>query len=129
MLDTYLRISFILSMGMAVTAIVGLIPLLFMQHFIFKKVLDPTYFNSKHYSAYELSIFDSFPLFLIKTIGYIKAIIFPSTMRRKFEKNILIPKEHPMIYLLAWLTILILFISSLIIINIGIMAIIIYINN
>ncbi len=126
MLDTYLRISFILSMAMAINGIVGLIPLLLLQHFIFKKTLDPTYFNNKYYSNYEISIFDSFPLFLIKTIGYIKAIVFPGTMRRKFKENILNPKERPVIYLLALLTIIILFISGLIIINIGVMSAVLY---
>ncbi len=110
-------------------AILGLIPLLFIQHFIFKKVLDPIYFNKAHYSAYELSIFDSFPLFLIKTIGYIKAIVFPNSMRRKFEKNILKPKDHLIIYSLAWITILILIISSFIIINIGFIAVVVYFIN
>lgn len=128
MIDTYIKLSFILLMVISVIGIVGLIPLLLIQYFIHKKVLDPIYFNSKHYSPYELSIFTSFPLLLIKTLGYIKAIVFPNTMRRKFKNNILIPKENPITYLLAWLTMIILICGALIIINTGISAYFHYIN-
>jgi hypothetical protein len=109
-------------MAISAIGIVGLIPLLLVQHFIHKKLLDPIYFNKEHYSDYELEIFTSFPLLLIKTLGYIKAIVFPKTMRRKFESNILTAKENPITYLLAWLTIIILICGALIIINTGISA-------
>ncbi len=109
-------------MGMSVISIVGFIPLLLIQHFIHKKILDPIYFNSKHYSDYELGIFTSFPLLLIKTIGYIKAIVFPNTMRRKFEKNILSAKNNPVTFLLAWLTMIIIICGGLILINTAVMA-------
>ena len=109
-------------------SLVIIIPLLLIQHFIYKRILDPTYFNSKYYSAYELAIFGSFPLFLIKTIGYIKAIVFPKTMRRKFKNNILKPKENPVVFLLAWATMLIIICCALILINTGIMAIVYYTN-
>jgi len=122
MIDTYIKISFILLMVISVIGIVGLIPLLLIQHFIHKKILDPIYFNNKHYSPYELNIFTTFPLLLVKTLGYIKAIVFPNTMRRKFKKNILTPKTNPITYLLAWLTMIILICGALIIINTGISA-------
>lgn len=109
-------------MAMSIIAIVGFIPLLLIQHFIHKKILDPIFFNSKHYSSYELEIFTSFPLLLVKTIGYIKAIVFPSTMRRKFESNILIPKNHPTTFVLAWVTMIFLILGGLIIINTAFMA-------
>jgi len=128
MLDTYILISTILFVILAVACFAGLIPLLFIQHFIYKKVLDPVYFNDQHYSTYELSIFDSFPLFLIKTIGYIKAIVFPNTMRRKFKDNILNSKEHPVIYFLACLTIFILAYGGIVLVNTVIMAIFFYSN-
>lgn len=98
MLEAYMRLSFSLFAIMAASVVVGLIPLLFIQTFIYKKLFDPSYFNKNHYSDYELSIFNSFPLFLIKTLGYIKAITFPKTMRMKFEENILNAKEKPLIY-------------------------------
>lgn len=109
-------------MVISVIGIVGLIPLLLIQHFIHKKILDPIYFNNKYYSPYELNIFTTFPLLLVKTLGYIKAIVFPNTMRRKFKKNILTPKKHPITYLLAWITMIILICGALIIINTGISA-------
>lgn len=122
MIDSYIRISFILLMAMSILAIVGFIPLLLIQHFIHKKILDPIFFNSKYYSSYELEIFTSFPLLLVKTIGYIKAIVFPSTMRRKFESNILVPKNHPATFILAWITMIFLILGGLIIINTFFMA-------
>ena len=102
---------------MSAIGAVVFIPLLFIQHFIYKKIFDPIYFNSKHYTDYELSIFDSFPLFLIKTIGYIKAIVFPGTMRRKFEHNILNPAERPVIYFLAWASIIMIAFAAIVLIN------------
>lgn len=128
MLDTYFKLSFILLMAMSFAGIICLIPLLFIQHLVYKKVLDPTYFNKKHYSDYEIAIFDSFPLFLIKTLGYIKAIVFPKTMRRKFENDILNPKDNPVIYVLAWITMLIIIFGGLVLINTGVVAIFYYSN-
>ena len=129
MIDTYIKISFILLMAISVIGIVGFIPLFLIQHFIHKKILDPVYFNNKHYSEYELSIFTTFPLLLIKTLGYIKAIVFPKLMRKKFKTNILNPKDNPMTYLLAWLTMLILIVGFLIFINTGISAYFHYTNS
>ena len=128
MLDAYFRLSFMLIMAMSVAALVVFVPLLLIQHFIYKKTLDPIYFNSEHYSPYELSIFTSFPLFFIKTIGYIKAIILPNTMRRKFKSNILKPQEKPLIYLLALFTMLIIIFFGLVIINTGIVGVFIYLE-
>lgn len=129
MIDSYIKISFILLMAISVVGIAGFLPLLLIQHFIHKKILDPILFNSKHYSEYELSIFSSFPLFLIKTLGYIKAIVFPNSMRKKFKQNILNPKNNPITYLLAWLTMLILIAGILILINTAISAFFHYTNN
>ena len=122
MIDTYIKISFILLMAISIVGIVGFIPLLLVQHFIHKKILDPIYFNPKHYSEYELSIFSSFPLLLIKTLGYVKAIVFPNTMRKKFNSNILSPKDNFITYILALLTMLIIICGGLMLVNTAIMA-------
>lgn len=114
---------------MAIAVFFLLIPLLFIQHKLHKKIFDPVYFNSNYYSSYELSIFSTFPLMFIKTLGYIKAIVFPNKMRLKFETDILQASEHPVIYTLALTTILILFISALVILNTGIAGILIYLSN
>ena len=126
MIDIYFKFSFILIMLMAVAIFVVFIPLLVVQHFLHKKLLDPVYFNSQYYSQYELEIFNSFPLMFIKTLGYIKAIALPSKMRRKFENDILSRRDHPAIYSLAILTLIILFLCALIIINTGVVGIFIY---
>jgi len=109
-------------MSLSAIGLVGFIPLLVLQHFIHKKILDPIYFNRDHYSSYELQIFSTFPLLIIKTLGYVKAIVFPSTMRKKFKNNIISPKENPGIFILAWLTMLILIFGGLVLINTAVMA-------
>jgi len=109
-------------MIISVIGIVGLIPLLLIQHFLHKAKLDPTYFNGNHFSKYELEIYTSFPLLLVKTIGYIKAVVFPETMRRKFKENIIKPKDEPLIFTLAWLTMIIIILSGIILINTAISA-------
>jgi len=129
MIDSYIKISFVFLMAISIIGIVGFIPLLVIQYFIHKKILDPVYFNNKHYSEYELSIFSSFPLFLIKTLGYIKAIVFPKLMRKKFKTNILNPKENPITYLLALITMLVLIVGFFILINTAISAYFHYANN
>ncbi len=128
MIDAYFNISFILIMLMVGAIFVIFIPLLFVQHFLHKKLLDPVYFNSHYYSQYELEIFNTFPLMFIKTLGYIKAIALPSKMRRKFVEDILNRRDHPAIYSLAILTLLILLLCTLIIINTGIVGLFIYFN-
>lgn len=50
-------------------------------------------------------------------------------MRRKFQTDILQASEHPVIYTLALITIMILIISALVILNTGIVGILIYTNN
>ena len=126
MIDTYYKLSFILLMGMSAAVIVGLIPLLLIQSFIYKKVFDPTYLNTNHFSLYEVSIFDSLPLSLIKTLAYIRAIIFPKTMLKRFKTRILNPKDKPIVYFLALLTILLIVFCSLVLINTGIVGVFIY---
>ena len=122
MLDSYIQISFILLMTLVAIGLVGLIPLLLIQHFLHKTKLDPTYFNSKHYSNYELQIFTSFPLLLVKTIGYIKAIVFPYTMRNKFKENIINSRDEPVIFFLAWLTMILIIYCVIVLINTAISA-------
>jgi len=129
MLDIYFQITFILIMSMAVIVFLGLLPLLIIQTQIFKKTLDPIYFNSNYFNEYELNIFDSFPLIFMKTLAYVRAIIFPQTMRKRFTLNILNRKDYPFLYLLALLTIIILIICTVILINTAISAAIFYSTN
>lgn len=114
---------------MAVIVFLGLLPLLIIQTQIFKKTLDPIYFNSNYFNEYELNIFDSFPLIFMKTLAYVRAIIFPQTMRKRFTLNILNRKDYPFLYLLALLTIIILIICTVILINTAISAAIFYSTN
>jgi len=128
MLDNYIFISTILFIGMGVALFAVLFPLLLILHFIYKNKLDPLYFNEEHFSTYELSIYNSFPLLLIKVIAYIRAITLPGTMRKRFEQNILQPKENPATYVLSLISIFIIAYCALVLINTVIMGIFFYSN-
>jgi len=123
MLDKYIMISTVLFLGMGAAIFIALFPLLLAQHIVYKKLLDPTYFNNNYFSLHELAIYNSFPLFLIKTIAYIRAIVFPKTMQKRFGTRIINPKEKKFIYFLAWLTMLIIIYCGLVLVNTTIMAI------
>ena len=129
MLETYMRLSFILMAIMSVSVIVGLIPLLIIQTFIYKKIFDSTYFNGNHFSINELAMFNSFPLYFIKTLAYVRAIVLPKTMSKRFKSKILKPKEKPLIYFLAWVTIFILIFGSVAIINFFLVGGLMYFND
>ena len=126
MIDTYYKLSFILIMAMSAMAIIGLAPLLFIQSFIYKRIFDSTYFNNNHFSLEELAMYGSFPLYFIKTLAYVRAMVFPNTMKKRFKTRILNPKEKPIIYLLSLVTILIIIFGSIAIKNMGIVGIFIY---
>jgi len=128
MIDKYIIISTVLFLGMGGAIFIVLFPLLLVQHFIYKKTLDPTYFNNNYFSLHELAIYNSFPLFLIKTIAYIRAIVFPRTMRKRFESKIIIPKENKVTYFLAWISMLIIIYCGIVLINTVIMAVLFYSN-
>jgi len=127
MLDSYINFSTYLFIGMGIGIFCILIPLLFVLHFAFKKHLDSAYFNENHFSLYELSIYKSFPLVYIKVLAYIRAIVLPETMRKRFKDNILVKKDHPMIYSLSFISILILAYSTIVLVNTFIFSVIYYI--
>jgi len=128
MFESYILISTVLFIGMGIALFAALFPLLLILHFIYKKKLDPLYFNEAHFSTYELSIFNSFPLLLIKVITYIRAIVLPGTMQNRFKNNILKPKENPVIYALSLISFLIIAYCGLVLINTVIMGIFFYTN-
>jgi hypothetical protein len=64
----------------------------------------------------------------MKTLAYVRAIVFPKTMLERFEKQILIPKENPLIYFIALITMLIIIYSTFVLINTAVMAVFFYLN-
>jgi len=128
MLESYILISTVLFIGMGIALFAALFPLLLILHFIYKKNLDPLYFNDTHFSAYELAIFKTFPLLLIKALTYVRAIVLPGTMQKRFKHNILQPKESPVTYALSLISILIIAYCALVLINTVIMGIFFYAN-
>ncbi|VAW52673.1 hypothetical protein MNBD_GAMMA07-2780 [hydrothermal vent metagenome] len=122
MLELYENITVILSLSLVITVPLTTI-LMFLQYYIHKKILDPTYYNTDHFSAGELVVFTTgYIFYLVKTLIYVRAITLPKTMRIRFKENILMFKDRPTIYLLAWFTLLLIAYGGLIIINIFIAA-------
>ena len=122
MLKLYENISVVISISLLVTVPLTTV-LLLIQYYIHKKILDPTYYNTNHFTAGELVIFSSgFFFYLYKTLAYVRAIVLPKTMRKRFEEDILTFKDHPVIYLLACFTMLLIAYGGLVIINFFIAA-------
>ena len=127
MVEQYINIS--VALFVATWIIVPtIIFLLGLQTFIYKKILDPFYFNDAHFNYYELSIFNSFPLFFMKTLAYIRAIVLPKTMLKRFNNPILIKDKIPVVYYLALLTMILIIITGVIFINSVLTGIVFYIN-
>jgi len=118
MLESYMNITAII-----VVALWGLAPaiviLLLVQYYIHKKILDPTYYNTDHFSSGELVVLTTgFIFYIHKTLIYVRAIALPKTMRKRFKEDVLTYKEHPVIYLLACFTMLLIALGALSVINI-----------
>jgi len=110
--------SFILMGVASLVAIFILVPVTLIQYYIHKKILDPTYYNTNHFSAGELVIFSTgFIFYLVKTILYVRAITLPKTMRIRFKEDIMTFKDNSIVYLLAWFTMLLIALGALSVIN------------
>ena len=126
MLDSYINFSTYLFISMGIGIFCILIPLLFVLYFNFKKHLDPIYFNENHFSMYELLIYKSFPLSYIKVLTYIRAIVLPKTMRKRFKDNIFARKDHPVAYTLSFISIIILAYSTIVLVNTFVFSVMYY---
>jgi len=118
MLKLYVDTSFVLIIVVSLGAIFILVPTLLIQYSIHKNTLDPIYYNTDHFSAGELVILTTgFIFYIHKTLIYVRAITLPKTMRIRFKKDIMTFKDHPIIYLLAWFTMLLIVLGVLGMIN------------
>jgi len=122
MLEFYMDITVatvVALWGLAPTIII----LLLVQYYIHKKILDPTYYNADHFSVGELVILTTgFIFYIHKTLIYVRAIALPKTMRIRFKKDIMTFKDHPIVYLLACFTMLLIILGALSVINFFIAA-------
>ena len=57
---------------------------LHLLHFILPKKFDDIWFNDKFFSSNELTLYSSYPLSLVRTIGYASAICLPFMMKKRF---------------------------------------------
>ena len=117
MIETYIKTSFLLMIAGASSATIVFLLLLFLQQSIFKRKLDHILFNDKYFNQYELSIFSSFPLSLMKTLAYQRAIVFPSTMKQRFHNHSVRNLVNQFDILVSTLSLGILFLCVLIVAN------------
>ncbi len=118
MFETYINVTAVISIIMAGIGILIVPSLLLIQYYIHRKILDPTYYNTNHFSEGELAFYAAGWIFhLSKSILYVRAIVLPKTMRIRFKEDILTFKEHPFVYSLAFFTILLIAYDIIALIN------------
>jgi len=80
--------------------------LLHVLHVILPQKFDEIWFNQKYFSEAELAIYSSYPLSLVRTLGYSAAICLPFLMKKRFID--LSPAEETKIFikLLAYIFLL-----------------------
>jgi len=87
--------------------------LLHVLHLILPKKFDTIWFNQTHFTEAELAIYSSYPLSLVKTLGYSAAICLPFLMKKRFTN--LRPAEEVSIFikLLSYIFLLLVFLILL----------------
>lgn len=117
MIESYIKISFLLMIVGNSIGVIAFLLLLFIQQYMFHKKLDPILFNETNFNQYELSIFSSLPLSLIKTIAYQRAIVFPNTMRKRFNNLNLREMVNSLDIVISTLCLSVLLICGIVVIN------------
>ena len=59
--------------------------LIHVLHLILPKKFDDIWFNKNYFSETELAIYSSYPLSLVRTLGYSAAICLPFLMKKRFS--------------------------------------------
>ena len=53
-------------------------------HLGFPRAVRDDLFNDRFFSPYELRTFDSFPMSLLLTLSFVRGVVAPETIRRRF---------------------------------------------
>jgi len=109
--------------------LLGLIALIIIQSSRLKKRLDHLLFNSNHFNELELVAYNQFPLVMWKVLAYVRAIVFPKSMRKRFGDVDITSHVSTIDIFLAYLTIIIITLFILTFINAISSVILLYFSN
>lgn len=109
--------------------IISIIILIIIQSLRLNKKLDPYLFNSKNFNELELTIYNQFPLVTWKVLAYVRAIVFPKTMIKRFGSFDVKYHVTKLDIFTAYLTILAIAIFIITIINAITSVIMLYLSN
>jgi len=82
--SSYTADAFLLLMTAGPLMLLALIVLIAIQSYRFKRKLDHLLFNSNHFNDRELATYNEFPSVIWKVLAYVRAIVFPKTMIKRF---------------------------------------------
>jgi len=109
--------------------LLGLIVLIVVQSPRLRKKLDHLLFNSSNFNELELAAYNQFPLVMWKVLAYVRAIVFPKSMRRRFGDLDITSHVSTIDIFLAYLTIIIITLFILTFINAISSVIFLYFSN
>jgi len=126
-LDEYATISGFFFIIYGTYLFVLMVALLLLQLWTLSCRLDKYLFNENYFTPQEMIMFSSFPLSLLKTLGYIRLITFPNSLRKRFGNASARDKISVFDLFLSHLTIAILAVSAILILNVLIAGVSVYV--
>jgi len=105
-----------------------MIVLVVVQNWTLSRRLDKYLFNENYFTPQEMVMFSSFPLSLLKTLGYIRLITFPNSLRKRFGSTSVRDKINGLDLFLSHFTMILLAVNLLIGLNLFIAGIVNYIS-
>jgi len=128
-ISDYTADAFLLLITGGPLILAGLIVLIVIQSPRLKKKLDHLLFNSNHFNELELAAYNQFPLVMWKVLAYVRAIVFPKSMRKRFG-DLNVPDYVSVLdKFLAYLTIIIITLFIITFINAISSVIFLYFSN
>ena len=116
-IESYLQFSGFLALYIGISgALISLIILL-LQNFTLSHQLDKFILNKDYFNDYELNIYTSFPLSIIKVIAYQAGIVFPGIMKKRFNQFEIRKHTDPINIMLSYICIFFLILSPITFVN------------
>ena len=109
--------------------IISLITLIIIQNIRLSKKLDSHLFNAKNFNELELAAYNQFPLVTWKVLAYVRAIVFPKTMIKRFGNFIVADHVSKLDLFIAYITVLVITLFIVTILNAITSFIILYLSN
>jgi len=127
-LDDYLVGSLLYFIYYGVPLSVLMMVLVVMQTWTLSRRLDEHLFNEQYFTPQEMIMFSYFPLSLLKTLGYIRLITFPNSLRKRFGVATARDKINLFDLFLSYLVIALMIVCTIFILNLFIAGIVNYIR-